>query len=74
MRLKQEKHYIQNQINGINGAISVHQSVIDNDDIDDEEVEWRKEAIEYLMIDLEAYRHYLICLNSKARVVELRDS
>ena len=65
MKLKQVKRYVQNKIEDIEGAISVHQSAIDFDNPCEEELKHRQGAIEELMVDLDAYRHYLICLNTQ---------
>ena len=65
MKLKQVKRYVQNRIEGIEGAISVHQSVIDFDNPCEEELKYRQGAIEELMVDLDVYRYYLTCLNTK---------
>lgn len=59
MKLKQEKRYVQNRIKGIEGAISVHQSAIEFDDLCEDALNWRKGVIEELMVDLEAFRCYL---------------
>ena len=73
MNFRQEKRYLQKNIDDIEKAISVHQSVIDFDNPCDEELKYRQGAIEKLMVDLEAYRYYLCYLNSKAGIMELRD-
>lgn len=65
MNFRQEKRYLQKNIDDIEGAISVHQSVIDFDNPCDEELKYRQGAIEELMVDLEAYRYYLNYLNSR---------
>lgn len=65
MKLKQVKRYVQKKINDIEGAISVHQSAIDFDNPCEEELKHRQGAIEELMVDLDAYRHYLTCLNTQ---------
>ena len=70
MKLKQEKSLVQKRIKDTEGAISVHQFYIDYKDCDLEEFEHHKAIIEELMVDLEAYRHYLICLNSRGEVNE----
>ena len=70
MNLKQEKHYLKRNIDSIEGAISVHQSVIDFDNPCNEELKYRQGAIEELMVDLEAYRYYLNYLNSRGEVNE----
>lgn len=67
MNLKQEKHYLKRNIDSIEGAISVHQSVIDFDNPCNEELKYRQSAIEELMVDLEAYRYYLNYLNSQVK-------
>lgn len=67
MNLKQEKRYLQKNIDDIEGAISVHQSVIDFDNPCNEELKYRQSAIEELMVDLEAYRYYLNYLNKKVK-------
>ena len=67
MILTQEKRYLKKRIEGIEGAISVHQSVIDFDNPCDEELKYRQGAIEELMVDLEAYRYYLNYLNSQVK-------
>ena len=72
MNLKQEKRYLQKRIEGIEGAISVHQSAIDFDEPCEENLKHRQGAIEELMVDLEAYRYYLNYLNSV--VVPIRNT
>ena len=67
MNFRQEKQRLQKHINDIEGAISVHQSVIDFDNPCDEELKYRQGAIEELMVDLEAYRYYLNYLNSQVK-------
>ena len=64
MKQKQEKRYLQKRIEGIEGAISVHQSAIDCDETCEEDIKYRQEAIEELSIELEAFRHYLNLLNN----------
>ena len=64
MKQKQEKRYLQKRIEGIEGAISVHQSAIDYDETCEEDIKYRQEAIEELSIELEAFRHYLNSLNN----------
>lgn len=59
MNLKQEKRYLKKRIEGIEGAISVHQDAIDFHNPCDVEIKCRQECIEELMVDLEAYRSYL---------------
>lgn len=59
MNLKQEKRYLQKRIEGIEGAISVHQDAIDFRNPCDVEIKCRQEYIKELMVDLEAYRSYL---------------
>ena len=65
LKLKQEKRYVQKRIEGIEGAISVHQSAIDFDNPCEEGLKYRQGAIEDLLVDLEAFRHYLNYLNTK---------
>ena len=65
MNFRQEKRYVKKRIEGIEGAISVHQSVIDFDNPCEEELKHRQGAIKELMVDLEAYRYYLNYLNSQ---------
>ena len=67
MNFRQEKRYLQKNIDDIEGAISVHQSVIDFDNPCDEELKYRQGAIEELMVDLEAYRYYLNYLNRQVK-------
>lgn len=70
MNFRQEKRYLKKNIDSIEGAISVHQSVIDFDNPCDEELKYRQGAIEELMVDLEVYRYYLNYLNSRGEVNE----
>ena len=72
MNLKQEKRYLKKRIEGIEGAISVHQDAIDFHNPCDVEIKCRQECIEELMVDLEAYRYYLNYLNSV--VVPIRNT
>lgn len=67
MNFRQEKRYLQKNIDDIEGAISVHQSVIDFDNPCDEELKYRQGAIEELMVDLEAYRYYLNYLKGQVK-------
>ena len=67
MNLKQEKYYLKKNIDIIERAISVHQSAIDSGNLCDEELQYRQDDIEELMVDLEAYRYYLNYLNSQVK-------
>ena len=67
MILTQERHYLKKNIDIIERAISVHQSAIDSGNLCDEELQYRQDDIEELMVDLEAYRCYLNYLNSRVK-------
>jgi Ni,Fe-hydrogenase III large subunit len=67
MNLKQEKRYVKKRIEGIEGAISVHQSAIAFGRLCEVEIKCRQEFIQELMVDLEAYRYYLNYLNSQVK-------
>lgn len=62
MNLKQQKRYVKKQIQDIEGAIAVHSSCLDFDNLEEEERKHRLGAISELTIDLEAYRFYLLHL------------
>lgn len=61
MNKRQEIRYIKKRIADIEGAISVHQSDIDwENDPTSENTKHRLGAISELLIDLEAFRCYLL--------------
>lgn len=63
MILTQERHYLKKNIDIIERAISVHQSAIDSGNLCDEELQYRQDDIEELIVDLEEYSTYEWLIN-----------
>ena len=67
MILTKERHYLKKNIDIIERAISVHQSAINFGNLCDEELQYRQDDIEELMVDLKAHRYFLNYLNSQVK-------